>query len=1662
MADTLNYEAVFTFVMEGIAEGTRDVRALQQVVDESYRSGVISERQFEKLSKTVIKYGSAIRTAGSDTKRAASEVAGSVNAWQDLEAAIHKADAAWRSANQNRVAGATGDSFDNGQVDPGGLPTDELRRQQAAYDSLRKTREQAVREELAQRDESARSLQDFYSRREQLEQEAVSNSLRRAIQQRDQEGEIRGQGLRELDAFEQEKQRLEQETFSRGLRARLEADEAASAARGQEIRELAAFYSERDRLAQKSEQNQIRKQFEDRDQVLNGQAENLRGLQDFYEKRDALERQGEQRSIRARMEARAQQEQTEKAANDRLIASERELAAARETSDRNQYLGTLSAEERAKEELERANEGLANSEKELDRARKAGDVDAETTANKQLADAIKQVDRAQENYNRTLKVGDAASDGYNQRLTSLRYAMFDVGQTLAGISAATIGGGGLLLSSFAEFESGMTSVSRTTGATGADLEALEGSIRGLALEIPIGTDELVQIATAAGQLGVAQADIESFTETIATFAAISDSLDAEQAGLYLARIAQLTGTSDFRGIATAIAELSDTLPATDQQIAQTAQEVARASAVIGLSADEVLGLSTAFAALGIAPEQARSVLFQFSQNIEDAFSGANDNLGAFEQLLGRTGAEVEALYRTDPAGFLVEFSDALSRVDPDSLSNALNDLGIDGARALPAFAALSQNIRDFGLENSALVTGLSTAETAFGDITGLAEKMAPFIETLSGQWQLLMNELEEVAIVVGELVAPFFKEMIEVAREGLEAFRAYAESDYGQSFLLIATKITTLVAALATIGAPLALMSGGTLAVVSAIQILRPQVQGLLVNFRLLHTQSLVTASGMGLAGRSAAVAAVGMTGLSVASRLAAAALKAVGIAALIMLITDPINFFNGLLGLTVDLTFGIAGGLLGAAQGVFSFVGSVVSGIPGLGNFAAALQIVAQQIATILTFLPQIGNVFKQQARDTFGLNIQKTNEAVSGLNDSSSEATDIMAALDAAMGEAAASTGDFGDAAGGGGGDGGAAGKVDDLARKVRTLVDYAGDLQGVFSRAFEIRFSGQNTYDSVTESFFALTERFDAATLAIRDLRQQINELNADMGVLSADISKQQYFLSIAVEYGDDARAEQIRARIAELEAELAGKRNDLADKTKDLANEEQNASKSLIGNSKAAIQNRKALTGLVSQYGEHLTALASSGKSQEEVAQAAQALKQEFLEQARAMGYSEAELAPYAAAFDDLSKIIANVPRDVTIEFNGDPALTALNEFLAKIEEVNSALGGMGGGGIGGGGIGGGGGGFDWGNFFGDPTEDLRELGQIVGHELVKPLRNRGALRSVRKSGEDVWQNLMDGLARAAEKKPTYEFLDNDPHSILGISDREFAYYWEQNLGLDIAVTRLGPKINSAMRNHGRTSQREYLLGFEQSLDLRPILSRAGDSAAPALRSAGTRSGGFFREGFAATSSIGDLIGNSAGGSTESFRGTGQRAGHSMRYGFSETSYTYDLVAQSARNAGTSDFYGAGWRAGDSFRSGFRSMGALDIAIEVPGVKVNNNGLGKMRFFSAGGYTGAGGKYAPAGIVHKGEYVIPKRDVNQSTGLPYADALGRLQRGSRAQTSFASGGYAQGGGSGTQMVRLDAASVQAVARAVQPHLILDGREVAGSTSKADAFSSHIGAN
>ena len=221
---------------------------------------------------------------------------------------------------------------------------------------------------------------------------------------------------------------------------------------------------------------------------------------------------------------------------------------------------------------------------------------------------------------------------------------------------------------------------------------------------------------------------------------------------------------------------------------------------------------------------------------------------------------------------------------------------------------------------------------------------------------------------------------------------------------------------------------------------------------------------------------------------------------------------------------------------------------------------------------------------------------------------------------------------------------------AAKVRTLKDYASDLAKVFDRAFDIRFSSMSALDKITAGFQSIKEETDNAN-------QEIKDLNATIDSLTADKSLKQYFLSVAEAYGDTVKAAQLRAEIAKIDSDLTDNQNQLSDA-------QAASNKTLIGNSSAAIKNRKTITGLVKDYQDYIQTLASSGASQETLAAATAAAKNDFMAQATQLGYNSNELGMYAAAFDDVQVAIGNIDRGITVDASMDPALQALNEFEAQ--------------------------------------------------------------------------------------------------------------------------------------------------------------------------------------------------------------------------------------------------------------------------------------------------------------------------------------------------------------------------------------------------------------
>lgn len=110
--------------------------------------------------------------------------------------------------------------------------------------------------------------------------------------------------------------------------------------------------------------------------------------------------------------------------------------------------------------------------------------------------------------------------------------------------------------------------------------------------------------------------------------------------------------------------------------------------------------------------------------------------------------------------------------------------------------------------------------------------------------------------------------------------------------------------------------------------------------------------------------------------------------------------------------------------------------------------------------------------------------------------------------------------------------------------------------------------------------------------------------------------------------------------------------------------------------------------------------------------------------------------------------------------------------------------------------------------------------------------------------------------------------------------------------------------------------------------------------------------------------------------------------------------------------------AGKSAADAFASALQKIAdkLLDMAFDdlFSGLFKTGGGgggifgsIGKIFGFAEGGYTGSGGKYQPAGVVHRGEYVFDQDSVRRAGGPAALDALRRGLKG------YAGGGFVGGG-------------------------------------------------
>lgn len=355
------------------------------------------------------------------------------------------------------------------------------------------------------------------------------------------------------------------------------------------------------------------------------------------------------------------------------------------------------------------------------------------------------------------QAGEAAKDFQGRIVDFIGFTMLGervkrMGQTILGVFASSV-------ASFAAFEDSFALVEKTTQATEVQYARLAEEIREVARVAPLAVTELNQVAGVAGQLGVGIDHIAQFTENMAKMG-VATNVTAEEAAIFQARIGaimQLDYGDDMERMSSAVVDLGNNFAAREDEIFRFTERIAASGQVVGLTTADLAAFSTAFTAVGVRAERGGTAFQRVIFRMMDAVQEGGEHLHMLADTAGVTANEFARLFDEEPAEAVLRFIEGLDRIGSDA-NSVMTELFGNNVRTTQSFLALA-GAGD--LARSAVERG----NTAWDQNIALNEEAATRFDTLANRLRVLRNRVNDVAIGMGQTLAP----VVETVATGMVA-----------------------------------------------------------------------------------------------------------------------------------------------------------------------------------------------------------------------------------------------------------------------------------------------------------------------------------------------------------------------------------------------------------------------------------------------------------------------------------------------------------------------------------------------------------------------------------------------------------------------------------------------------------------------------------------------------------------------------------------------------------------------------------------------------------------------------------------------------------------------------------------------------------------------------
>ena len=487
---------------------------------------------------------------------------------------------------------------------------------------------------------------------------------------------------------------------------------------------------------------------------------------------------------------------------------------------------------------------LKEAEKQVEQEFANGDIDqgAYDAFKREIIDTENELERLQKKVNESNVTLQSIADT-GKAMKSVGDSVASVGSSMTKNLTVPIAGlGAAAIKVTADFDSAMSNVKAISGATGEDFDALRSKAREMGAETKFSATEAanaMQYMAMAGwdtnqmldgisgimNLAAASGEDLATTSDIVTDALTAFGLKAEDSSQFADLLAKTAASAN-----TNVSMMGETFKYAAPVMGAMGYSAEDAALAIGLMGNAGIKASSAGTALrgmisrmakptdevaaamdrlGVSLYDEEGQMYSFYEVMEqmrDGFGEINMPVEEFE-------AQMEALNQALEDGSITEkkFEDAqeeliLQTFGAEQAEKARAAAMLAGKNALSGMLAIV-NASDEDFEN---------LKKSIDESSGAAEDMAKIMQdNTSGQIEILMSQLQELAISMGDILIPVFRDLISFVQKVVDKFNSMDESSR--------TTIVKLLAIVAAVG-PVITIVGKLTSAIGSVLALAPKL----------------------------------------------------------------------------------------------------------------------------------------------------------------------------------------------------------------------------------------------------------------------------------------------------------------------------------------------------------------------------------------------------------------------------------------------------------------------------------------------------------------------------------------------------------------------------------------------------------------------------------------------------------------------------------------------------------------------------------------------------------------------------------------------------------------------------------------------------------------------